>query len=163
MYQQPTELEQLVVRAEQRSKQAQTDAEVVTRLLGMYADAWRMAEDSRREQRQQNGRVARRSPQAHLYDVLCAECGQPNGDHAYVGDFCPNVDNKTIYGSYRPLFLPTKFSPLLCQWEEPETREGACDSVACGAPMTIVEIDGGGMGYCEKHYRQTRRMYGEGE
>ena len=118
MYQQPTELEQLVVRAEQRSMQARVDC----------------------------------------YAVLCEHCFQDRGDHAHIGDWCPRMG-----ASAGPWWERTKFSPLLCQWEEPETREGACDSVACGAPMTIVEIDGGGMGYCEKHYRQTRRMYGEGE
>lgn len=119
MYQRPTELERMVVRAEQRSMQARVDR----------------------------------------YAVLCEHCFQDRGDHAHIGDWCPRAG--AVSG---PWWEHTRFSPLLCQWEEPETQGGACDSQSCNRPMVVVEIaddgvHGGGCGYCLTHYQKAQAMY----
>jgi len=115
MYQQPTELEQLVVRAEQRSMQARVDC----------------------------------------YAVLCEHCFQDRGDHAYHGDWCPRMG-----ASAGPWWERTKFSALLCQWEEPV---GEQDSRPCDRPMVIVETGESGGGYCIEHFNRAAKIYQQGE
>jgi hypothetical protein len=41
----------------------------------------------------------------------CKKCGQPEGEHAHIGDFCPAPSLESL-DKFGPIWLTTHYEPL---------------------------------------------------